>query len=127
MILFYSFKDWKRYILSVVRKLFVNLLRIVWGIINGVVSLVACIFRSVCAFTDREPKAMCVICVLFGCVLFGWMLNFVNERSIRARAEMQRDSIALKLDSAKQNAYKREPFCFNHWDEIGLKRQEIEQ
>lgn len=56
MILFYSFKDWKRYIISAVRKLCVSLLRIVWGIINGIASLVAGVLRSVCAFTDREPK-----------------------------------------------------------------------
>ncbi len=116
MILFYSFKDWKKYILSAVRKLFVSLLRIVWAIVNGAASLVAGASRSIGAFTRREPKAMCVITFLLTFIISCWLINFVRERAMRVAAEMQRDSIALKLDSAKQNAYIREPFGFNHWN-----------
>lgn len=116
MILFNSFKDWKKYILSAVRKLFVSLLRIVWAIVNGVVSLVYGASRSIGAFTRREPKAMCVITFLLSFMFFCWLANFAKERSMRVAAEMQRDSIALKLDSAKQNAHIREPFGLNHWN-----------
>ncbi len=116
MKLFNSFKDWKKYILSAIRSVFVGLLRIVWSIVIGVVSLVAGIFRSIGAFSRREPKAMLVIIILFTCVFFGWIMNFVNERAMRVSAEYQRDSLSLKLDSAKQNAYVQEPFVVNHWD-----------
>lgn len=115
MKLFNSFKDWKKYILSAIRSVFVGFLRIVWAILNGVVSFVVGVFRSIDAFSIREPKAMLVIIILFTCVNMGWIMYFVNERAMRVSAEMQRDSLILKLDSAKQNAYIREPFA-NHWD-----------
>ena len=44
------------------------------------------------------------------------MMNFVNERSMRVSAEYQRDSLSLKLDSARQNAYILESMNFNHFD-----------
>ena len=115
MKLFNSFKDWKKYILSAIRSVFVGLLRIVWSIIIGAVSLVAGIIRSIRAFARREPKAMVVIALLFLFIGICWMMNFVNERAMRVSAEYQRDSLSLKLDSAKQNAYIREPFV-NHWE-----------
>jgi hypothetical protein len=115
MRLFYSFKDWRKYILSAIRSVFVGLLRIVWSIVNGVVSLVVGIFRSVDSFSRREPNAMLVIVALFTCLLFWWITNFLNERAMRVSAEYQRDSLSLKLDSARQNTNIREQIV-NPWD-----------
>lgn len=116
MKLFYSFMEWKKYTLSAIRNVLVGLLRIVWAILNGIVSLVAGVFRSIGAFSRREPRAMLVIIILFACILFAWMMNFVNECSMRVSAEYQRDSLSLKLDSARQSAYILESMNFNHLD-----------
>lgn len=117
MRLFYSFKNWKEYSLVSVRKVIEGLLRIIYAIIVGAVSFLAYIIRTVNSFARREPKAMLVIVVLLICIAFGWSMNFVSERSKRIAAEMQRDSISLKLDSAKQNAVVcNNPRKVNHWD-----------
>ena len=116
MKLFYSFGEWKKYFVSAIRGVFVGLLRILWSIVMGLVSLIAYVSRSISSFSRREPRAMLVIVVMLIVIGFSWMMNFVNEQSMRVKAEMQRDSISLKLDSAKQNAYVQEPFVVNHWD-----------
>lgn len=116
MKLFYSFGEWKKYIISAIRNVFVGLLRILWSIIIGVVSVIAYILRAVSSFSKREPRAMLVIVIMLTVIGFLWMMNFVNERSMRVKAELQRDSISLKLDSAKQNAYRHNPFGVNHLD-----------
>ncbi len=116
MKLFYSFGEWKKYIVSAIRSVFVGLLRILWSIVMGLVSLIAYVSRSISSFSRREPRAMLVIVVMLIVIGFSWMMNFVNERSMRVKAEMQRDSISLKLDSAKQNSMVREtPRIDNHW------------
>lgn len=115
MKLFNSFKDWKKYILSAIRNLFVGLLRILLSIVIGIASIIAYIFRTISSFARREPRAMLVIVVMLTLIGFLWMMNFVNERSMRVKAEMQRDSLSLKLDSAKQNAMIRDvPKIYNN-------------
>lgn len=116
MKLFYSFGEWKKYIVSAIRSVFVGLLRILWSIVMGLVSLIAYVSRSISSFSRREPRAMLVIVVMLIVIGFSWMMNFVNERSMRVSAEYQRDSLSLKLDSARQNAYIRESMNFNHLD-----------
>lgn len=116
MKLFYSFGEWKKYFVSAIRGVFVGLLRILWSIVMGVASFLAYIFRSISSFARREPRAMLVIVIMLTIIGILWMMNFVNERSMRVKAEMQRDSISLKLDSAKQNSMVREtPRIDNHW------------
>lgn len=104
MKLFYSFGEWKKYFVSAIRGVFVGLLRILWSIVMGVASFLAYIFRTISSFAKREPWAMLIIVVMLTVIVFSWVMNFVNERSMRVKAEMQRDSISLKLDSAKQNS-----------------------
>lgn len=104
MKLFYSFGEWKKYFVSAIRGVFVGLLRILWSIVMGVASFLAYIFRTISSFAKREPRAMLIIVIMLTVIGFSWVMNFVNERSMRVKAEMQRDSISLKLDSAKQNS-----------------------
>ena len=73
MKLFYSFREWKKYTLSAIRNVLVGLLRIVWAILNGIVSLVAGVFRSIGAFARREPRAMFVIVILYVILFFVWL------------------------------------------------------
>lgn len=70
---FMSFRDWKNYILSAIRNVFIGLCRIVWAIGNGLVSLIAGIIRSTFAFSRREPKAMIVIVILYVVLLLIWL------------------------------------------------------
>lgn len=117
MKLFYSFWEWKKYIVSAIRSVFVGLLRILWSIVMGLVSLIAYGSRSISSFSRREPRAMLAIVVMLIVIGFSWMMNFVNERSMRVKAEMQLDSISLKLDSAKQKSMLHNiPHVDNHWN-----------
>ena len=104
MKLFKNFKEWKDYTLSAVKDILIGLLRIVWSLIKGLISLIAFLFSSISSFCKREPIAMLVMSVILACILLCLIFTFVNERSMRVNAESQRDSISLKLDSARQNS-----------------------
>lgn len=116
MVLFKTFKSWKNFILSAIKSVFVGLLRILWSIILGVISIFAAIWKSVKAFCRREFAASLIIAAIFGVIGILWLGTFVKERTARVNAEYQRDSLSLKLDSAKQNAFIGEPRGINHWD-----------
>ena len=107
MKLFYSFGEWKKYIVSAIRSVFVGLLRILWSIVMGVISIFAAIWKSVKAFCRREFAASLIIAAIFGVIGILWLGTFVKERTARVNAEYQRDSLSLKLDSAKQNSMVR--------------------
>lgn len=70
MVLFKTFKSWKNYILSAIQNVFVGLLRIVYAFVNGAISLIVGVFRSIGAFARREPRAMFVIVVLYVILFF---------------------------------------------------------
>ena len=104
MKLFKNFKEWKDYVLSAIENVLVGLLRIVWSLLKGLASLLVYVFSSISSFCKREPIAMLVMSVILACIILCWIFTFVNERSMRVNAESQRDSISLKLDSARQNS-----------------------
>ena len=104
MKLFKNFKEWKDYTLSAVKDIFTGLLRIVWSLLKGLASLLVYVFSSISSFCKREPIAMLVMAIILACTILCWVFTFVNERSMRVNAESQRDSISLKLDSARQNS-----------------------
>ena len=117
MKLFYSIREWWEYLISAIRGMCVGFLKILCSIVMGIASIFSYIGRSVNAFARREPKAMLVIVLLLLTIGAGWLLNFVNERSMRVTAERERDSLSLKLDSAKQNSMVRaRPLIDNHWN-----------
>ena len=107
MKLFKSFKEWRKYALSAIRSVCVGMLRILWSVLFGLVSLLAYAYRSTCQFCKREFKAAFFAGLIIVLLSVCWFGTFINERGNRVYAEFQRDSLALKLDSAKQNAYVR--------------------
>lgn len=104
MKIFYSFSEWWRFFLSAIRGIAIGVFKVFYSIVAGIVSVFAYIVRSIASFQRREPKALLVVVILLSAVCFCWAMNFANERSMRVNAEMQRDSLSLKLDSAKQNS-----------------------
>ena len=102
MILFKSFKSWKNYFLSAVKNVFIGFARILWSVISGLISILAFIWRSIKDFCRREFWAALVIGIVAVIIIAGWLCTFACERAARVTAEFQRDSLAVKLDSAKQ-------------------------
>lgn len=107
MKIFRTFMEWWEYAFSSIKTMCIGLAKVLWSIVLGLVSIMAAVWRAVKAFCGREPKASIVIGFLYLLGAAGWLGTFMKERRERVYAEYQRDSIALKLDSAKQNAYVR--------------------
>ena len=105
MKLFRSNKEWRKYITSSIGEVLIGILKILWSLAGGLVSYAVYVFSSIRAYAKREFKAALItafiILLAFVCGIF----TFVNERSMRMRAEFQRDSIYLTLDSVKQMTY----------------------
>lgn len=115
MILFKTFKSWKEYFFNALKNLLLGVARIIWSVIAGAISVLAAIGRSINAFCRREFKAALIIGATSFFLIMLWMGTFVSERSARVTAEYQRDSLSMKLDSAKQfNHALSDPL--NHWN-----------
>lgn len=100
----YSLKEWKAFVSSAFRNVIVGLFRLVWSIVIAMTSVVHYVVKSVKDFVGREFRASLIVFSIIFLMLIGWLTTFVSERSKCVRAEMQRDSLSLKLDSARQNA-----------------------
>ena len=106
--LFDNWHQWKVCFLSGCQKFLWGLCRIITCILFGIISIFVHICKQIGAFCKREPAFAIIIGLIgfFGlicCVRF-----LAKERAARITAEFQRDSLLLKLDSAKQNAFVRE-------------------
>ena len=95
--------------------------RIITCIIFGVVSVFVYVGKQIESFCKREFAAALIIGTITVAIIAGWMGTFITERSARVTAEYQRDSLAMKLDSAKQ--YSRgldqqasDLLINNHWN-----------
>lgn len=104
-LLFDDFRQWRVCLLAGVHKFLWGLWRIISCLLFGIISFLVWIGKQIEAFCKREFVASLIIGVLFVLLVAGWLTTFISERAHRVNAEMQRDSLSLKLDSAKQNSY----------------------
>ena len=116
-LLFDDFRQWRVCLWAGVCKAAWGLWRILTCIVFGILSVFAYIGKQIDAFYRREFAASLIIGFVIAVLSVCWLVTFVNERAARVGAEMQRDSLALRLDSAKQNS----PAVFdryqNHWED----------
>lgn len=96
MKLFDSFKEWWKYLYSAIKKVFVGIVRILYAIVIGFVSLLVGLFRSIKKCWKGE-KLNIFLSLLVAAVILAWAMTFANERAMRVGAEMQRDSLAFVI------------------------------
>ena len=121
-LLFDNVRQWRVCFWAGVCKAAWGLWRIFTCIVFGVISVLAHIGRQIGAFFRREFVASLIIGALIALICGGWIFTFVTERAARVGAEMQRDSLVLRLDSAKRNSgHLKFDVYQNHWTEDGDK------
>ena len=102
--LFESWHQWRVCLWAGVCKMSWGIMRITTCIIFGIISIFVYVYKEVAKFCQREFIASFIVGIIVILLCFGWFSTFINERAARVSAEMQRDSLSLKLDSAKQNS-----------------------
>ena len=116
MRLFKSFKEWRKYFLSSIAGIFIGLLKILWSMIGGIASYAIYIYKSFLAYAQREFKAAFITGVIIVILGILCMFVFVKERSQRVRAEYERDSLYLKLESMEQSTPIENPYIQSYSD-----------
>ena len=101
--LFENWHQWRVCFLSGCSKFCWGLWRIITCILFGVVSVFVYMCKQVNAFCRREKVASFIVGTIIVFGVLGWISSFAKERSARINAEHERDSLSLKLDSARQN------------------------
>lgn len=101
---FNSLSEWRGYIKSSAYSMLLGLCRMLWSILLGLFSILCYVLKAIRDFKNREFRASMIIAALLLIFVTGWVTTFVNERAMRVKAEMQRDSLLFRLDSAKQNS-----------------------
>lgn len=104
----YSWEDWKIFAEIAIRSFLVGIVRPFWLIVVGLISLCHYIGCVIGAFAKREFVAV------------AWLATFVNERSKRVEAEMQRDSIAYILQKKMQLYEPTKDYCILNGDTIRI-------
>jgi hypothetical protein len=100
--IFDSFAEWRGYLRRACWGLAKGLMRLVYAIVIGLVSLIVFCGKQVEAFCRRETVASLIIGFVLVLLVSGWVFTFVNGRMETRTAEHQRDSIGYKLDKMMQ-------------------------
>jgi len=91
----YSLEDWKIFAEISIRSFFLGILRPIWLIIVGVISLCNYLWKLSLKFVRKNPSYAVVVFVIV--VFMTWLLTFVSMRTRAVGAEFQRDSISYEL------------------------------
>lgn len=116
----YSWEDWKIFAEIAIRSFFVGIVRPLWLIVVGLISLCHYIGCVIGAFAKREFVAAMIIMTVLVVVAVAWLATFVNERSKRVEAEMQRDSIAYILQKKMQLYEPTKDYCILNGDTLRI-------
>ena len=97
----YTSEEWLDYVCSAAHSMLTGIVRLLWSVIIGIISLLVYVYRVVAAFCKREKLAALIIAFIFAVLIFGWITTFMSERAARVDAEYQRDSLSLTIDSLR--------------------------
>lgn len=100
MKLFETRKDWWTYTYKSTSGLVVSVFRLLWSVINGLLSLLVWLWRLLVRFVGRNPDIALGAFIVIAVVV--WLLTFVGMRARAVGAEHQRDSISYELSKFTQ-------------------------
>lgn len=100
--IFDSFSEWRDYLWKACRQFIMGVLRVIYSVLMGIVSVFVWIGKLIEAFCRRETVAAIVIGFFFSLILFGWVYTFTKERSAYMTAQFKADSLSYSLGQIEQ-------------------------